>query len=132
MRMTNRSVWQKILPLLKVSLKKYIPTGLSIISGKSEPMSRSLISKRVAKDVKGDVLLLKVLCCERSGWEESRSCFLGAFARIVKGRFLKRALLSSTAAPRVIPVCPSMSILLILDPSEVWWYGMRRLGYIGR
>ena len=42
--MRNRSVWQNILPLPKVSQKKNNPTGLSTMSGRSEPTSKSLIS----------------------------------------------------------------------------------------
>ncbi len=55
--MRNKSVWQNILPLLKVSLKKICPTGLSMMSGRSEPMSRILISIRLLKEVSQDVLL---------------------------------------------------------------------------
>jgi len=56
MRIRKRSVWQNIRPLLKVSLKKKCPRGLSMISGRSEPIRRSLMSRRFPREVKDNGL----------------------------------------------------------------------------
>ena len=40
-----------MVPLLKVSLNKKRPIGLSIMSGRSEPISKSLMSILSAKEV---------------------------------------------------------------------------------
>ena len=51
-------MWPNIRPLLRVSLKNNCPTGLSIISERSEPISSSLMSRRVPREVKEKGLIV--------------------------------------------------------------------------
>jgi len=93
----KNNVWQMILPLENTSLKKSRPRGLSIISGRSEPTNRTLISICLARELKRDGL------DEISGWVEEGG--------VCQGCFLFKAASSTIAVPRVIPVCPSINIL---------------------
>ena len=114
----KRSVWQNILPLLKVSLKKNCPTGLSIMSGKRDPTKRSLISIRVTKEVSHDALCLGDFLKVGTIREKRREGSIGSFSVALEKRLPLTTPAKSTAAPNVIPVCPNTNILISLLPND--------------
>jgi len=97
--------------LLRASRKKICPRGLSMISGSREPISKSLISACLARDVSQEPGKLNGLPVVTGGWggfgDKAASSWLA-----IGERTAVTAPDKSTAAPRVIPVCPRINILL--------------------
>ncbi len=77
------------------------------MSDSSEPISRSLISNRLARESSHDILLLEVGAAGEEGEAEPPALFWPA----LEESLLLSAPANNTAAPSVSPVCPSANIV---------------------
>ena len=83
-----------------------------MMSGRREPIRRSLISMCLAKEVSHDALWFRESFRVGTGLEESREAPATLYCLVLEKCLPVTAPDKSTAAPRVIPVCPKTSILL--------------------